>query len=260
MDHVGPTPIDLYLGPQLIGTLINTVLYTVEVLLAATYFRSPRGKRERRGIALAVIFNLAVDTVGSTVVCISAYTFYVTFWGNANSISNTHWSLIVNIITNAITAFVVQGFLTYRFWKLSVSKTNEAVHSPRRFAYLPTNAAICITIVIFCLMLFGWGGDIHLAIRASQPRRRPEDRLRDTRDVIMALAGTAAADLAITGALIWTFDTLQPTVESGQRRRVGLPYTSSQITDEILFARPKNFISSTPSHSVPDLHHELSNK
>ncbi|PPQ88421.1 hypothetical protein CVT25_011223 [Psilocybe cyanescens] len=120
---------------------------------------------------------------------VSAYTYFVIFWCNEDKFRNSHWSLIVNITTNSIAAFVVQGFLTYRYWKLSSNKYT--------------------TSVIFALMLFGWAGDIHLAIRSSHPSRVPADRLSDTRDVVIALAGSAATDITITVALIWALHQTQ---------------------------------------------------
>lgn len=70
-----------YNRPQLIGTLVNTILYTLEVVAAVIYFRSSRARNERIYITLAVLFNLAVDTVGSFSVMVSAYT--VRFFSDA---------------------------------------------------------------------------------------------------------------------------------------------------------------------------------
>jgi len=62
---------------------------------------------------------LILDTVHQALITHTVYTYTVTDWGNPTQLAKIVWSLLIEVIFTAITAFIVQGFLTLRVWRLS---------------------------------------------------------------------------------------------------------------------------------------------
>ncbi|KAF4614615.1 hypothetical protein D9613_003398 [Agrocybe pediades] len=117
MPLLGQPPIRLNLGATLIGAFVNTILYTFELAAAWHYFHTERGKKDRTVIRGIVMLNLLVDAVGSFAVCANAFTFLVIYLDDDNRTSRSHWTLTAYVVTNSISAFVVQGFMVYRYWR-----------------------------------------------------------------------------------------------------------------------------------------------
>ncbi|KAF8959769.1 hypothetical protein BDZ97DRAFT_1836886 [Flammula alnicola] len=182
MAKVPPTRFNLV--TQLIGAFINLMLYTLELVAAYVYFSSPRSKRDRKIVVYAVIFCLLVDTVGTFATCAVIFTFTIIFWGNDLSASRSHWTLTLWFIANAIVQFVVQGFMVYRYFRLS------------------SNYIVSIPIVLLMLAIVPWRKSLSYD-SFNLSGREEIDRLKDLPAVVVALSGAVAADTAISLALIW---------------------------------------------------------
>ncbi|KAF9557737.1 hypothetical protein CPC08DRAFT_34074 [Agrocybe pediades] len=208
MPLLGQPPIRLNLGATLIGAFVNTILYTFELAAAWHYFHTERGKKDRTVIRGIVMLNLLVDAVGSFAVCANAFTFLVIYLDDDNRTSRSHWTLTAYVVTNSISAFVVQGSMVYRYWRLSRNY----------FIVLPINL----------LMLFSFGASMWLIVSSSRRQRRIE-RYDDLQVVIIALAGTAFTDICINVALTWKLR-MSSTYSSGTRHLVDRIVTYAIVT------------------------------
>lgn len=165
------------LALMLVGSYLNTMLYTLELVAVYLYFTSHRGKRDHRMIIFAVYFVLVADTVASFAVCANVFALCVLLWGDTSKAFVPHWSLIVWIVANALGPFVVQGFMLFRYWRLS------------------TNYPVCI--VIFCSMIVSLVLLFILAVETANMS------LKDLRMVLVTLVLIVVTDLSITCALLW---------------------------------------------------------
>ncbi|KAF4614614.1 hypothetical protein D9613_003399 [Agrocybe pediades] len=207
MPLLGKPPIRLDLGATLIGAFVNTALFTFELAAAWYYFHTERGKKDRKVIRSIVMLNLVVDAVGSFAVCANAFTFLVIYLDDTRA-SGSHWTVELYVLTNSISAFVVQGFMVYRYERLSRNY----------FVVLPINL----------LMLFDFGASIWLIVTARGHQRSIE-RYADLRVVIIVLAEAAFTDICINAALIWKLR-MSSTNNMGTRHLVDRIVTYTIVT------------------------------
>ncbi|KAJ6549810.1 hypothetical protein B0H19DRAFT_1073725 [Mycena capillaripes] len=84
---------NITLGPLLVATWANSVLYTVEV------------------IQLLVFSVIALDSVSMIANYASVYLYQITHWGDLAYLQNQYWASLV--------AILAQGFLAARYWILT---------------------------------------------------------------------------------------------------------------------------------------------
>lgn len=109
--------IDSTFGAYLIGVVISAVLYGVTCVQVWYYYVSyPTDPWHIKSLVFAVF---ASDTVHQALVTHSAYIYLVSDITNPAGLQDLVWSLIVEVLFNAITAFLVQCFLSMRVYRLS---------------------------------------------------------------------------------------------------------------------------------------------
>jgi len=138
----------------LIGSYLNLMLYTLELVAVYLYFANERSKRDHSLITFAVCFTLFTDTLASFAVCADVFSvrayyhrtpFIITshcdpdmclvlgsaniqiyicsryrcrFLGDITKTFVPQWSHILWIISNSLGPFVVQAFMVLRYWRL----------------------------------------------------------------------------------------------------------------------------------------------
>ncbi|KAJ6549611.1 hypothetical protein DFH09DRAFT_1169121 [Mycena vulgaris] len=110
--------LDITLGALLVGTWANSILYTVEVIQAAYYYR--HFKHDNWMLKSLVASAIAIDSVSMIANYASVYLYTTIHWGNLAYLQNQYWPLPLYILATGIVAALSQGFLVARYWLLSV--------------------------------------------------------------------------------------------------------------------------------------------
>ncbi|KAF9247140.1 hypothetical protein BU15DRAFT_69979 [Melanogaster broomeanus] len=131
--------LDNTFGAFLIGLVVSAVLYGVTCV--QTYYYYTHYPKDPWYIKLLVGAALVSDTCHQALITHSAYTYLVTDFGNLVGITKLVWSLIVEVLFNGFTAFMVQSFLAMRVYRLS----NKS--------YLATSSVMVLVIGEFVLLL-----------------------------------------------------------------------------------------------------------
>ncbi|KAF8798622.1 hypothetical protein BYT27DRAFT_6897122 [Phlegmacium glaucopus] len=101
-------------GAAFIGMVIAAILYGASCTQTLYYFKN---QTDSWFTKLTVIAVMVLDTLNQVSVTHVAYTYTVTYWGNAEP-PLVVWSLGTAVVCTGMTAFVVQSFLTMRIWRL----------------------------------------------------------------------------------------------------------------------------------------------
>ncbi|KAJ7765760.1 hypothetical protein B0H16DRAFT_1524294 [Mycena metata] len=107
------------LAPLSIGSWVNLVLFTLEVVQATQYFRSSARPRDSLFVKLGVGVNLLADLVGTTACCATSYLYGITYWGNTEALEKRYWPLTVLFITVGVVTAVSQFFMVVRYWQMT---------------------------------------------------------------------------------------------------------------------------------------------
>ncbi|KAJ7243506.1 hypothetical protein C8J57DRAFT_1726006 [Mycena rebaudengoi] len=178
--------LDLNIGCLLIASWANMVLFTLQSVQTCRYFvRYPKDTWFNK---ISVLGALASDFM-TVFACLSVnYLYLVTHWGNETYIKSQPRVFSVYIIGTGLTATMVQIWLTRMIFSLT-----------KQWMWLPLIAPFIFT------GLVGAGATAtHIFINPSYTERDAVVRY-----VTIWLSGSAAADVVITGLLVWTFRTLK---------------------------------------------------
>jgi len=110
------THLDNTYGAAFIGMVVAAVLYGVSCLQAFYYYTHQNDTWHNK---LTVTAAMIFDTVHQALITHAVYTYTITDWGNVEQLQLMVWSLLVEVLFTALTALIVQSFLTMRIWRLS---------------------------------------------------------------------------------------------------------------------------------------------
>jgi len=195
--------VDNTLGALFIAVVIASNLHGVSWVQAVYYFTHQNDSWHLKLLVSAVMI---FDTIHQILISHGAYTYLVTNYDNPASLQYIVWSMEVEIFFNGFIAFLVQGFMTVRVWRLS-------------------NRNPYITAVILLLVLGEFGCVLAYSGMSLSIKTFVEiDRLRYVSILINALA--AAGDVLITAVLCILLN----------RSRTGFQRSDTLINNLILFA------------------------
>ncbi|KAJ7689355.1 hypothetical protein B0H17DRAFT_1066953 [Mycena rosella] len=106
----------MIMGALLVGTWASSVLYTVEVMQAAYYYR--HFKHDNWTLKLLVSSVIAIDSVSMIANYASVYLYTITHWGDLAYLQNQYWFDPLYIFATGVVTALVQSFLTARYWAL----------------------------------------------------------------------------------------------------------------------------------------------
>jgi hypothetical protein len=109
---------DVVFGSLLIATWLNTLLYTLEINQACSYYRM-YSTNDRLCVRLIVVLCLLVDTVNIIGQYATVYLYTVTYWGDPMFALHQQWSIALSGVSTTITAVLVQFFLIHRYNSLA---------------------------------------------------------------------------------------------------------------------------------------------
>ncbi|KAF8185622.1 hypothetical protein K438DRAFT_1973911 [Mycena galopus ATCC 62051] len=173
---------DITLGALLVGTWASSILYTIEVIQAAYYYR--HFKDDKWMFKLLVSCAIAIDSVSMIANYASVYLYIITHWGDLAYLQNHYWPYPLYVFTTSAVAALVQCYLAARYWLLAKS----------RF----------ITLTLFFFIMVAIGGGFASALTLAM---FPE--YRDREKVIIPatawLISEAVTDISIASALLLEF-------------------------------------------------------
>ncbi|KAJ8469025.1 hypothetical protein ONZ51_g9270 [Trametes cubensis] len=192
------------LGITFLGVCISSMLYGVMCLQAFHYYRSARAQSDGRALYVLVAALFGLDSVHQIVVIHVVYNYLILDFANPSKVTGIIWSLPAEIILGAILALVLNGFLTFRVWKLS-----------RRVDF---------TAIASSLSLGNFGTTLSFAIRGSQYNNifAAETDLR--RHGITAFFLSVAVEVMISSTLVYYL----------YSRRTGLQRSNDIVTKLII--------------------------
>ncbi|KAF9782614.1 hypothetical protein BJ322DRAFT_1110494 [Thelephora terrestris] len=110
--------LDNTFGAALIGVIVASVLYGVSCSQVFYYFNH-YSKKDGPATKAVVIAALVSDTVHQVLICHTVYSYLVKSFFQPAELGKIVWSLIIEVIFNGLTAFLVQTFFAIRIWKFS---------------------------------------------------------------------------------------------------------------------------------------------
>ncbi|KAJ7716029.1 hypothetical protein B0H14DRAFT_3522435 [Mycena olivaceomarginata] len=210
---------DIVIGALLVGTWANSVLYTVEVIQAAHYYR--HFKHDNWMLKLLVLSAIAIDSVSMSANYASVYLYTITHWGvpfhliyhyrlpsspppgDLAYLQNQYWashfdligrSIIEHISSNSLTRSTSLQLVWWPLWP----KVSWLVGT----GFLTRNKFITLTLFIFITVATGgaFACGVTIAMFPEYTNRR--------KVIIPAttwLITEAVTDISIASALLWEF-------------------------------------------------------
>ncbi|KDQ52828.1 hypothetical protein JAAARDRAFT_210303 [Jaapia argillacea MUCL 33604] len=117
--------IDLTVGPNLIGTVLNVFLYGVLWMQCLMYFTTY--KTDKPGIRALVWFHIIAGTVNTGFLVYGLYKYTITNFGNLMADQIQNWTAFVAPTLTAVIGAVVQTFFARRVYILTSKRWLAAV-------------------------------------------------------------------------------------------------------------------------------------
>ncbi|KAF8217451.1 hypothetical protein K438DRAFT_2006590 [Mycena galopus ATCC 62051] len=127
---------DIILGALLVGTWAGSLLYAVEIIQVAYYYR--HFKRDNWMLKLLVSSSIVIDSVSMIANYSAVYLYTITHWGDLVYLNNSYWPEPLNVFTTGVVTALAQSFLVARYWLLTKNK--------------------CITLILFFFITVAAGG------------------------------------------------------------------------------------------------------
>ncbi|KAJ7165801.1 hypothetical protein C8R46DRAFT_1214562 [Mycena filopes] len=193
-----PEPVKLLLGPILIGSTLNTLLYGVCATQFLVYYLSKARLSDPRIIRYLVAWEFIIDTFHSAVAVYFLWIYMVEHFLDAPFLQTAPWTVSAVPIVTALSACPIQTFLAWRVYQLSKSWYKFLLLVVLTVA----NGATAITISVFSFQISKF-----------------DDGARLTPLVDVWLVVSVVNDLAITVLLVYHLN----------KSRTGLSKTDSVI-------------------------------
>lgn len=198
------------LGPLVIANCVNSLSYTLELVMAYVYFRNYQEDKKLMKLAVAALLLVGLVSVVSYMACTYLYT--VIHWGNQEYLEVQNTFIIISLLTTGISATIVQSFMTYRYWTFSSNNY--------------------IALILAVLAMFSFADSlVSSIIIKSNPHYSDRNKVA----VVMTswLSFSACLDVATTVCLVWTLKHTNPSfvrTKSTINSLVGISFGSGGVT------------------------------
>ncbi|KAI0833789.1 hypothetical protein BC628DRAFT_1414527 [Trametes gibbosa] len=132
------------LGVTFLGVCVSSMLYGVTCLQTWNYYRSSKGKTDSRLMWIMVAALLVFDSAHQAIVIHAVYTYLILDFANPIKVVELVWSVPTEVVLNAILAIILNGFLTFRIWKVSKMYFLTSIAALLSMANFGTNLAYAI--------------------------------------------------------------------------------------------------------------------
>ncbi|KAJ6578542.1 hypothetical protein B0H19DRAFT_1123433 [Mycena capillaripes] len=173
---------DIILGALLVGTWANSILYTVEVTLAAYYYC--HFKHDNWMLKFLVSSAIVIDSVSMIANYSAVYLYTIIHWGDLAYVQNQYWFEPLYVFTTGMVAALAQSFLATRYWLLTRNKS--------------------ITLILFSFITVAIGGAFASGVRLAIFTQY-KDREKLVIPGAIWLVAEAVTDIFIASALLWEF-------------------------------------------------------
>ncbi|KAH6885113.1 hypothetical protein BKA70DRAFT_1574578 [Coprinopsis sp. MPI-PUGE-AT-0042] len=183
----------------LAGSYVQVALLAIHTVMLRTYLSADptdRQKRDPMRVRVSVLFCFAVNVVNGFAACAVVYDLVYRYWGSPQFIGSLDWPHTLCVFSSCVNAWVVQFFMTYRYWSFS------------------KNAYVAGFLLILSLTSFV---SFTVAVAYAIIWNQMDERGKHLDMVIVALSTAAATDIGITAALIqklWSTQTYTPQARS----------------------------------------------
>ncbi|EIN08235.1 hypothetical protein PUNSTDRAFT_143881 [Punctularia strigosozonata HHB-11173 SS5] len=109
--------LDNTLGAMFIGVLLSAILYGISCLQMWHYMDTFR--KDPWYLKMLVSGVFFCDTVHQALISHTVYYYLISNFDNPIALNSIVWSLVTEVLFTGFTALMVQGFFTYRIWRLS---------------------------------------------------------------------------------------------------------------------------------------------
>ncbi|KAG6333887.1 hypothetical protein ID866_5200 [Astraeus odoratus] len=196
--------IDATFGAYLIGVIMSAVLYGVTVMQTWYYYAGyPTDPWHIKLLVAAVFLS---DTMHQALITHSIYIYLVKDILAPAGLGDLVWSLLIEVLFNAVTALLVQSFLTMRVYRLS----NKSI--------VATASVMTVVVTEFVLSI------IYVSKAMTFETFADLTKLKTLSSAINAT--TAAADVMIAGCLCFLL----------QKSRTGFRRSDTMINKLIIFS------------------------
>ncbi|KAJ8080302.1 hypothetical protein PM082_017135 [Marasmius tenuissimus] len=171
-------PLDATFGWLYIGMTVAMALWGVGAVQTWWYYDNyPNDPRILKG---TVALTFICDTIHQILITYAIYIYVIKHFGDTEFASSVDWSLYVEILFNAFTAFFVQSFFTWRIWTL--------------WKNVPLTAGIVL------LVLSALGTSIAFVAQGMSQNLNTFDKFKELQALSMVLTA-AVTDIAICIAM-----------------------------------------------------------
>ncbi|KAF7314063.1 hypothetical protein HMN09_00565300 [Mycena chlorophos] len=176
--------LDTVTGALLVGSWASCLLYACELVLVFLYFRS-HSRDDPWLLKALVSFVCLLDTASAAAICVNVYLDVVTHALDPAFLSRQLWTTPLIIFSLAFVAILVQGFLVFRYRRLTKNNLVTLV----LVLFILLAAAACFIIGVFLIK--------NPALVGDDPRLRVV--------AILWVVSEAATNITVPFALLWEF-------------------------------------------------------
>ncbi|KAF7366260.1 hypothetical protein MSAN_00882200 [Mycena sanguinolenta] len=189
--------LDAITGALLIGTWASSLLYMAELLQVLYYFRTFKKDNWKLKSYVAVAF--AVDTISALAQYACVYLYTITHAGDLVYLTKQNWAVPLAFICSNCVAFLVQSFLSFRYWR-----------------FTKNTIMLCF---LFILILAAFGGAVFSALTIMLfPAFKDRNKIR--------ICGTV---YLVTQAVIAVLAVIAFLVDDESNIAVGLMYACNHV-------------------------------
>ncbi|KAJ6495239.1 hypothetical protein C8R45DRAFT_1212087 [Mycena sanguinolenta] len=235
--------LDAITGALLIGTWASSLLYMAEVVQAVFYFRTFKNDNWKMKSFVAVTF--AIDTMSAVANYACVYLYTITHAGDLVYLSKQNWPVPLYVIFTSTVALLVQGFLTFLYWRFTHNTVIVCFLSIPILVAFGGGLASCLTTVLFPafkdrnkarISATVWivtqasadliiAGALFLKLMEAKSLFKGQQRLHNTLNRLVyhvIQTGTVSAMIAVVALIIFLID-------EESNIGVGITYTSGRV-------------------------------
>ncbi|TBU53298.1 hypothetical protein BD310DRAFT_981196 [Dichomitus squalens] len=183
------------IGVVNIGVAMSAMVYGVTCIQTFQYYRSAKSKEDSLFIKALVPSLWFLDSVHQALVMHVSYFYLITNYANPAALLQAVWSIPSTIIVTGVIAFLADGFFLLRIWRLKRNMVITANCILATVAHLATNLPYPIRFLEFRSLV------------------EAEAQLKATGTASLAVG--AAANMVISGAMVWILSQEKATTRRG---------------------------------------------
>ncbi|KAJ7052907.1 hypothetical protein C8F01DRAFT_1375693 [Mycena amicta] len=240
--------LDIVTGALLIGTWVNSLLYSVELIQVIYYFRSFPNDDWR--VKVLVLTTWLIDTVAAVGNYAGVYLYTITHAGDELYLSVQNWTVPLLVFATGLVAVLVQLFLVVRYWRFTknifVTLFLLVLIAAAVGASFTTGVILCrfpayvdrakLTIPATAWLVAESVADVLIAVALLWELRKVRSTFEETKSMINRLAtqtiqtGAASATIAVT-ALIAYLANKESNVPLGIAYSLGRIYVLTMLSN-----------------------------